>query len=253
MSRRSFAATSVAALALAFAFATLGRGALAQTSAARKGFDPTSRYATRKVEGWTVLVNKGFLKDKPELAEQVLTLLKFQLFQVERAVPSKALARLRKVRIWVEEDDPNNPCMVYHPGNLDWMREHNVNPDKSRCVEITNARRFLDWTHEQPWMVFHELSHAYHHQFLPGGYQNTDIKAAFDRMTSSRTYDSVLRINGRDDRAYALTNPPEYFAESCEAYFGTNDFYPYVRSELRRHDPAMYELLERAWGVGEKG
>ena len=46
-------------------------------------------------------------------------------------------------------------------------------------------------------MVFHELSHAYHHQFLPGGYQDPDIKAAFDRMTSSKTYDSVLRIDGR--------------------------------------------------------
>ena len=39
----------------------------------------------------------------------------------------------------------------------------------------------------------------------------------------------------------------EYFAEASEAYFGTNDFYPYVRSELRRHDPRMYHLLERLW------
>ena len=50
-----------------------------------------------------------------------------------------------------------------------------------------------------------------------------------------------------------MTNPPEYFAESCEAYFGTNDFYPFVRAELQRHDPVMYELIERAWGVGKKG
>ena len=40
----------------------------------------------------------------------------------------------------------------------------------------------------------------------------------------------------------------EYFAECSEAYFGTNDFYPFVRSELRRHDPDAAALLGRLWG-----
>ena len=44
----------------------------------------------------------------------------------------------------------------------------------------------------------------------------------------------------------------EYFAEASEAYFGTNDFYPYVRSELAEHDPALFELLGKFWmDVGE--
>jgi hypothetical protein len=40
----------------------------------------------------------------------------------------------------------------------------------------------------------------------------------------------------------------EYFAETTEAFFGTNDFFPFVRSELRRHDPGGYELLKKLWG-----
>jgi len=40
----------------------------------------------------------------------------------------------------------------------------------------------------------------------------------------------------------------EYFAESTEAFFGANDFYPFVRAELQRHDPAMDRLLLRFWG-----
>jgi Mlc titration factor MtfA (ptsG expression regulator) len=63
----------------------------------------------------------------------------------------------------------------------------------------------------------------------------------------ARLYDSVLRIGGEDDRAYAATDPTEYFAEASEAFFGTNDFYPFVRAELRRHDPGMYALLEKLW------
>ena len=46
-----------------------------------------------------------------------------------------------------------------------------------------------------------------------------------------------------------MNNPKEYFAESTEAFFGRNDFYPFVRSELQQHDPRMYELVKAAWGV----
>jgi hypothetical protein len=46
-------------------------------------------------------------------------------------------------------------------------------------------------------------------------------------------------------------DPMEYFAEATEAFFGTNDFYPFVRAELKRHDPAAYELMNELWGVGE--
>ena len=44
-----------------------------------------------------------------------------------------------------------------------------------------------------------------------------------------------------------MTNPQEYFAESTEAFFGRNDFFPFTREELRRHDPEMAKLLERVW------
>ena len=55
--------------------------------------------------------------------------------------------------------------------------------------------------------------------------------------------------DGRKVRAYAAENEKEYFAESTEAYFGSNDFFPFVRAELKEHDPKMYDLLEKVWGV----
>ena len=62
-------------------------------------------------------------------------------------------------------------------------------------------------------------------------------------------YQSVLRINGNHERHYAMTNEKEYFAESTEAFFGTNDFYPFVRAELREYDPEMFDLECAVWGV----
>jgi len=209
-------------------------------------YEPTTQYDVRQIEGWRVLVNKGFVEQKPSLCSDTLTLLRFQLYQITRKVPAEGLARLRKITIWVEEAEPHHPCMAYHP-NPGWLREHGMNPDKAKCVEVANARNFLAWTLDQPWMVLHELAHGYHDQFL-GGYDNPEILAAFQRAKQAKLYDRVLRVNGTLDRAYAATNPMEYFAETTESFFGTNDFYPFVRSELKQHDPPMHQLLEKLWG-----
>ncbi len=213
-------------------------------------FEATERYESRQVEEWTVLVNKKFLADNPELADRTLTLLRAQLYQVARGLPPKAVEALRKVKIWLEEDEPHHPCMAYHP-DAGWLRGHGMNPDKARCVEIANARNFLNWAFDQPWMVLHELAHAYHHQALDGKFANAEIKAAFDRAMETGKYRSVLRASGKVEKAYAATNPMEYFAEATEAYFGANDFYPFVRAELKEHDPAIFALLGKLWGEEE--
>ena len=46
-----------------------------------------------------------------------------------------------------------------------------------------------------------------------------------------------------------MTNPMEYFAESTEAFFSRNDFFPFTRDELKQHDPEMEQLLVKLWGV----
>jgi hypothetical protein len=215
-------------------------------------YEPTAGYEARQVEGWTVLVNKKFLADEPELADRALTLLQFQLYQVARRLPDKAVGSLRGIRIWLEEDEPHHPCMAYHP-DPGWLKEHDMNPEKARCVEIANARKFLDWTFDQPWMMLHELAHGYHHQVLDEGFGNLEVKAAFDRAMDEGKYRSVLRSSGKIEKAYATTNPMEYFAEATEAYFGTNDFYPFIRAELKQHDPGIAALLARLWGTDPGG
>ena len=44
-----------------------------------------------------------------------------------------------------------------------------------------------------------------------------------------------------------MTNRQEYFAETSEAFFGENDFYPFNRTELQKHDPQIFRLLQRVW------
>ena len=103
--------------------------------------------------------------------------------------------------------------------------------------------------------MLHELAHGYHHRSLPDGFDNAEIRAAYASAKESGLYDKVERWfgNGKPnafERAYALTTPQEYFAETTEAFFSRNDFYPFTNAELRRQDPAMFALLTRLWGKG---
>ena len=209
-------------------------------------YEPTSNYEVRNVESWTVRVSGILARDHPDLAAQAEQLLRVKLDDVTRVIPAPALEKIRTVTIWLEYQDRDIVGATYHP-SADWLREHGFNPDKERSVEIGHTTNFLTWSIQQPCMVLHELAHAYHHQVL--GTQNAEIAEAYRDAMASHRYDEVLTIMGRKGPHYALTNAQEYFAESSEAFFGTNDFYPFVRAELQQFDPVMYALLKKLWGV----
>ena len=222
--------------------------AAGQDRKAKKPFIPTKDYREQKIEGWTVRVNKSLLADRKQLGTKALRVLKAELFEITRLVPGPALAELRKVPIWLGVDDGSAPCAEYHPSQK-WLKENGYNPDKVKAVEIGNAGRFVKWIRQQPMMVLHELAHAYHDRVL--GFDHAKIKAAYEAAKKSGTYDKVLRYKGTTEKAYALTDPMEYFAEATEAFFGENDFFPFVNVELKRHDPVLYKLLQKIWGTNK--
>lgn len=111
---------------------------------------------------------------------------------------------------------------------------------------IGHLQNFIDWHHVQPSMVLHELAHAWAFRFLDPQ-TRAALKTAFEHARQSGRYESVLRSDNTRGRAYALTDVEEYFAELSEAYFGQNDFHPFVRAELRVFDPEGFVVIERAW------
>jgi hypothetical protein len=95
-------------------------------------------------------------------------------------------------------------------------------------------------------MLLHELAHAYHNREL--GANHAGIKTAYKQAIDRKLYERVRHVDGRTEKAYAAYNDQEYFAELTEAYFGKNDFFPFNRAELRKHDRAGYDLMEKLWG-----
>jgi hypothetical protein len=234
---------TVTALVVLLLLLTVLRAAEAPT---KLDCEPTSHYDRRKMQGWQVFVNRRLLEDEKKLGSQALELLRVKLYDINRAVPASALQKLHAIPIWLELNDKGVRCACFHPSKA-WLSANGYNPEKAGAVEIGDAATFLKWTHEQPSMVLHELAHAYHYLYL-GGYDNPQIAAAYRRVVESKSYESVLYFNGRMKRAYVLNNPQEYFAELTEAWFGSNDFYPFVRAEVLKHDPEMAKLLTQLWG-----
>jgi len=212
----------------------------------------TASHQTNFIEGWRVLVNERLLNKEKEATEKALELLRVQLKEIVRVVPAPAVAKLREVTLWFSPEYPGvTPRAEYHPG-AGWLRDNGRDPAMVKGVEFTDVRNFEAETKRMPNFTLHELAHAYHDRVLTGGFDNAEIKAAYERAKASGSYEKVERWfgNGRPntrERAYAMTNPMEYFAETSEAFFSRNDFFPFTREELHQHDPEMEMLLKRLW------
>jgi hypothetical protein len=210
-----------------------------------RNYYPQSVYQEQSIHGFTVLVSPQVLA-QAHAAVDVRAELVRQFEEVVEVVPSPAVSALRKVRIWVEWSKRPDGGAEFHVSRQ-WLEKNGYNPAKAGDIEISNSLHFVNWSRaEQPCMVLHELAHAYH--FLVLGEGNPEIAAAYRRAVESRSYESVEYVGGGKRRAYALVNEKEYFAELSEAYFGRNDYYPFTRADLQRHDPVGYELLQRVWG-----
>jgi hypothetical protein len=211
------------------------------------------RYESRMIRGWSVFIRLELLADEKRAeTEKGLLLITQQLQDIEQLVPPKALARLRKVPLWLSPPYANaRPRAEYHPG-ADWLKANGRNPAMAKGVEFTDVAHLDKEVLRMPLLTLHELAHAYHDQVL--GFDHPGIKACYDRAVASKSYDKVSRKNWEGKitegvRAYAMTNPMEYFSETTEAFFGKNDFFPYDRKELEAHDPAMVTVLKQVWGA----
>jgi hypothetical protein len=215
----------------------------AQADEARTFYDPVER----QVEGWTVVMDPELLSEEhQEEGEAALKALANHLQRIRYILDDDKVKQMQDLRIWIDRDHSLSN-MQYHPSR-GWLVNHGHDPRLAKHVHIPRASQLLNrsqWA-KHPYVVLHELAHAYHDQKL--GFDNPEIARMYDQAKSTGIYDDVLLFTGRRVKHYALTSPMEYFAESTEAYLGVNDFFPFVRAELKQHDPRMFELMQRTWG-----
>jgi len=210
-------------------------------------FDPV----VKDIEGWTVYVDPQLLEgEHAELGARALKMLANHLQRIAILLPEDRLEKMRKLEIWIEYAHPKLHAMQYHP-DLGWLKSRGYDPRLAKKVHITHAAELLSRQQmfKHPAVILHELAHAYHDQVL--GFDDPRIIKAYKQAMASGDYENVLAYSGRRVRHYAATNDKEYFAEGTEAYLYRNDFYPFVRAELKEFDPKLHDLLSEIWGKAE--
>jgi hypothetical protein len=235
-----------------------------------KQYDPTTLGETAQ---WPVRVEPG------SLTHDVAVAIAADLDEMTRCLPPHAVAALRtNTPIWINQSLRYGPraCpitargMCFHPG-ANWLNDMGMCVEKCEAVELYKA---AEYTSDRPlWgvggLLIHEFSHAYHHKCCEDGYDNALIKHCYEQAMAEGLYDCVPvhGPQGPTARAYACTDPMEYFAELSTAFLGGsverirargeedvehcefNKWYPFNRQQIQTHDPRAFEMLKKIWKV----
>jgi dipeptidyl-peptidase-4 len=206
----------------------------------------------QNIEGWTIHVDPTLLEGEyAETGARIITMLANHLQRIAILVDEDHLKDLQSLEIWLERHHPDLVPMQYHP-SPGWIESHNYDPRLAKKVHIPRAEELLS-RHlliKHPMVVLHELAHAYHDQIL--SFDEERIIEAYTKAKESGTYDKILLFTGDYVEHYGMNDHKEFFAEATEAYFYRNDFYPFVRAELKEHDPTTHDLLAEIWGPIER-
>jgi dipeptidyl-peptidase-4 len=200
------------------------------------------------LHGWTVHADKRLVDGEAKaLGARALSMLANHLERIDILIEGKPLEDLKKMEIFIEHSHPELGNMQYHP-DVDWLNERGYDPRLVKKVHIPQAMELIsrDQMLKHPAVILHELAHAYHDQIL--GFDEPEIIKVYKDAMEKGIYEKSLLFNGETVKHYATTNHKEYFAEATEAYLYHNDFYPFVRAELKQHDPSAFAVMEKVWG-----
>ena len=206
-------------------------------------------YEIYQLSGFEVKVEKRALEINAPLTQKAIDRLEEDLQEIANlGLKHSILESLQSVTIFLDWNTSSR-LAVYHP-SLDWLVENGYAEEKFESVEIPSVGKFLGRTAlNQPYIILHELAHAYHHQVL--GPFNESVTEAYNNAISLGLYRDVSFETGTGiiiaPLAYAYTDEREYFAELTEAYFGWNAYFPFIKADLEIYDPTGFDLIEAAW------
>ena len=199
------------------------------------------------LEGWKIEWDPEITEsDNAHFFREIKKALSNHFQRIKFLLPAERVKILQTLPIRVDKNHTLTN-MQYHPSK-GWLINNGYDPTLEKRVHIPRAENLLKrstWQ-KHPYVILHELAHAYHDQIL--GFEHKEILVAYQRAEKENLYEKVLLFRGGKTKHYARTNHKEFFAEMTESYVGVNDFYPFVRAELKEHDPKTYALMEKIWG-----
>jgi hypothetical protein len=217
---------------------------------------PVREYKDMRIDDMKVAVEKQLQAEAPRIAAKALERLKTERTSALAALPAKARKQLAGIPFF----------LMYGPKAKGGGRNNGLeyfqkiaaeqHPELDRrwgdVIVIYCAQNYVDIS--ELWALkalLHEFAHAYQLEQWPE--DQPEIKHAWENARNSGLYRNVLDVESgkRLERAYALVNQLEYFAElSCMYFVGCN-YVPASRTELKAYDPVGYEMIRSRWRVAD--
>lgn len=205
-------------------------------------------YKHKVIERFHVLIHEDVVKNNEDARwarKPPLAVLEYELGLINRMLPQRFVNVLRKVPVWAEWDDENEPQSravakyygVFGTRALWDMKD----PRKANSVDIVRMKALT--AEHQPsresgrCVLFHEFAHAVHFHFF--GPESPLIKATYKQAMDRNLYQGK----------YAAKNEHEYFAELSCAYFDKLNYEPRDRGALKKYDSAGYQMMMQTWGT----
>lgn len=199
-------------------------------------------YERRYIRSFPVYVAPGFSKQNPSLLDQCLNVLESNAKRIQEALPAEAWKKISETPIWLEFERDRNYGGAYFD-SWEWLIANGLSGAKTKSIQFHSSLAVMAGSVQNPLM--HEVAHAYHDLVL--SYSYWPILAAYRSAELSGRYNAVRHSSGRFERSYAMKNHYEFFATLSEAYFGTGDYFPFTREDLKEFDPVSYKVISGAW------
>ena len=193
--------------------------------------------------------------------------LEGDLKAVRALLPNSICRKLEKTTpLWINKSikygSKSRPTVgrgaCFHPqGGKSWLRKNGMKVDKEGGIEFYSVDDYLsshsDWG--TGGGLLHEFAHAFHNKLVKQGFENVEIRDAYDAAMKKKLYDAVAAHGCKGpQKAYACANPEEFFAELSTAFLWKKDrkteynkWWPWNRHELLAHDPDTYKVLDKIW------
>jgi hypothetical protein len=217
--------------------------------------EPPRVYAAVPTNDWTIQVEKQLMDEDPKLAGKAAARLAQKLNAALAVLPEATRANLKKLPIFLmygpeAKGGGRDNGFEYHQLSAPDCYE-SLDPRWGNGIVAYSAANYV-WQSEL-WALklpLHELAHAYHLGQWPE--DKEEIVRAYENAMSRKLYRNVRTDQDETlEKAYALENPMEYFAELSCMYFVGCDYPPRNRKELQAYDPEGYAMIRELWGIKE--
>ncbi|UTA49021.1 hypothetical protein L1F30_05600 [Simiduia sp. 21SJ11W-1] len=193
-----------------------------------------------------IIVERELAETDPELARNSARKLETAVLAALARFPNAQKAKFSGIRYYIFSGSDSS-YGGKDSGLWYFAKGNRISPRFDDSIIINSARNFMRMSDELALAIsIHELAHGFYHYHKKRLYPLA-LKVYENAKKSGLYTNRKTAWNKVIEKAYALENHREYFAELSAMYFSRHYYEPFERNGLLAYDPQGYKLIDQAW------